>query len=285
MSAAQAFAIAPAVGAVGSPAGTAGGSVARAVRGSPAGTPGPVSALVALLTEAAARHAPLVQVTSLGPEDMLITDVIARHRLPIEVVTLDTGRLPRETYALLAQAQRRYGPQGTAIRVIWPEPAAVEIFVHRYGIDGFYDSVEARKACCDARKVRPLARALAGKHGWVTGLRRGQSSERAGIAELETDTAADGSPRAKINPLAGWTDEQVWAYLREHDVPVNALHAQGYPSIGCGPCTRAVDDGEDPRSGRWWWEQASIRECGLHVGADGRLRRAGARQTSEETVS
>ena len=143
------------------------------------GSADPVAAIVALLADAAVRHAPLVQVTSLGPEDMLITDVIARHRLPIEVVTLDTGRLPRETYALLAQAQRLYGPQGTAIRVIWPEPAAVEIFVHRYGIDGFYDSVEARKACCDARKVRPLARALAGKHGWVTGLRRGQSSERA----------------------------------------------------------------------------------------------------------
>lgn len=245
----------------------------------------PVAAIVALLSDAAVRHAPLVQVTSLGPEDMLITDLIARHRLPIDVVTLDTGRLPPETYAQLAQAQRRYGPQGTTIRVIFPESAAVEVFVHRYGIDGFYDSVEARKACCDARKVRPLARALAGTGGWVTGLRRAQSSERAGIAEYETETAADGSPRAKLNPLAAWSDEQVWACLREHEVPVNALHAQGYPSIGCGPCTRAVATGEDRRAGRWWWEQASIRECGLHVGADGRLRRSSTPQTSEETVS
>ena len=244
-----------------------------------------VAVIVALLGEAAARHAPLVQVTSLGPEDMLLTDVIARHRLPIEVATLDTGRLPPETYTQLAQAQRKYGAQGTEIRVIFPQAQAVEVFVHRYGIDGFYACVDARKACCDARKVQPLARALAGKGGWVTGLRRAQSPERAGIAELETDTAADGSARVKLNPLAAWSDEQVWAYLRERDVPVNALHAQGYPSIGCGPCTRAVATGEDPRAGRWWWEQASIKEGGLHVGADGRLRRAQASQNTEETVS
>ncbi|HPU50074.1 MAG TPA: phosphoadenylyl-sulfate reductase [Burkholderiaceae bacterium] len=254
------------------------GSAAARAPGERAG----IEAVAALLSDASRRHTPLVQVTSLGPEDMVITDIIARHRLPIEVVTIDTGRLPRETYLQLAQAQRRYGPQGTPIRVIFPESAAVEVFVHRYGIDGFYDSPEARKACCDARKVRPLARVLAGKGGWVSGLRRAQSSERASIAERETELAPDGSPRAKINPLAAWTDEQVWAYLRAHDVPVNALHAQGYPSIGCGPCTRAVDAGEDPRSGRWWWEQASVRECGLHVRA---LQRSRAEQTFAEAVS
>ncbi len=244
-----------------------------------------VSAAVALLSDAAARHARLVQVSSLGPEDMLITDLIARHRLPIEVLTLDTGRLPPATYTQLAQAQRQYATLGLKIRVIFPESARVEFFVNRFGIDGFYDSVEARKACCDARKVKPLARALAGKHGWVTGLRRAQSAERAGIAEIEHEPDADGGTRIKLNPLAAWSEKQVWAYLRAGDVPVNALHAQGYPSIGCGPCTRAVGADENPRAGRWWWEAATIKECGLHVGADGRLRRHNAAAVSEEALS
>jgi phosphoadenosine phosphosulfate reductase len=240
--------------------------------------------LVASLTDAAARHAPIVQVSSLGPEDMLITDVIARHRLPIEVVTLDTGRLPSETYTQLARVQARYRPTGLRIGVIFPQAQAVEHFVDTFGIDGFRDSVAARQACCHARKVAPLARALNGRRAWITGLRRAQSLERAGIAECEHETLADGGERVKLNPLAAWTDEQVWTWLREHEVPVNALHARSYPSIGCGPCTRAVAPGEDPRAGRWWWEQTDVRECGLHTGADGRLQRHPDRASTRENA-
>jgi phosphoadenosine phosphosulfate reductase len=235
-----------------------------------------IDSLTALLAQVAQEHEPLVQVSSLGPEDMLISEVIARARLPIRVLTIDTGRLPAQTYALIAQAQGRWAASGLQLGVIFPEAAAVEAFVHRHGIDGFTASVAARKACCEARKVRPLARALAGQRGWITGLRRAQSAERAGITELEWDVApGPGEPgRVKINPLARWHDDALWSALRQLDVPVNALHAQGYPSIGCAPCTRAVSAGEDPRAGRWWWEQSEVKECGLHVGADGRLRRA-----------
>ena len=240
-----------------------------------------VDALTAFLAQVAHEHAPLVQVSSLGPEDMLISEAIARARLPIRVVTIDTGRLPVETCTLIAQAQARWAASGLAVEVIFPEAPAVEAFVHQHGINGFYDSVAARQACCEARKVQPLARALAGQRGWVTGLRRAQSAERAGITEIAWDIppAADAPGRVKINPLAHWRDDALWAALRALAVPVNALHALGYTSIGCAPCTRAVAPGEDPRAGRWWWEQAEVKECGLHVGADGRLRRGIALHT------
>lgn len=238
----------------------------------------PVAALRACLADAAQRCPSIAQVSSLGPEDMVITDLIARDRLPIPVITLDTGRLPIETYTQIAEVRRRYAPLGLALTVVFPSAAAVEAVVNRDGIDGFYDSVTARKSCCDARKVQPLARALLGRRGWITGLRRAQSVERADIAVQETEalTGGDGTPytRLKLNPLAAWTDDQIWTYLRAHDVPVNTLHARGYPSIGCAPCTRAVAPGEDQRAGRWWWEAANVKECGLHVSADGRLRRA-----------
>jgi phosphoadenosine phosphosulfate reductase len=216
--------------------------------------------LVALLGAHSARHPTIVQVSSLGPEDMVITDLIARHRLPIEVVTLDTGRLPKETYDQIGQVQRHYADHGCTIGVIFPAPAPVEQFVRQFGIDGFYKSVQARQACCNARKVRPLARVLANRQAWITGLRRGQSAERAQIAEIETEPVSEGDgQRIKLNPLAAWSEAQVWAYLHARAVPINALHAQGYPSIGCGPCTRAVALGEDPRAGRWWWEASGGR--------------------------
>ena len=242
------------------------------------------------LVEAARRYPSIAQVSSLGPEDMVITDLIARARLPIPVITLDTGRLPPQTYSQIAAVRRRYAADGLALSVFFPSAAAVEAVVNRDGIDGFYDSVAARKACCEVRKVQPLARALLGRRAWITGLRRAQSAERADIAlqEHEALTGADGTPytRLKLNPLALWSDAQVWAYLHAHQVPVNALHEQGYPSIGCAPCTRAVAPGEDARAGRWWWEGAAIKECGLHVGADGRLRRASpARSESDEITT
>ena len=217
--------------------------------------------LVALLGAYSARHPTIVQVSSLGPEDMVITDLIARHGLPIEVLTIDTGRLPSQTYDQIGQAQRHYAEYGCTIDVIFPAPAPVEQFVRQFGIDGFHSSVQARKACCDARKVRPLARVLANRQAWITGLRRSQSAERAHIAEIETEPVDEGSgQRLKLNPLAAWREAQVWAYLHARSVPINALHAQGYPSIGCGPCTRAVALGEDPRAGRWWWEASGVPE-------------------------
>lgn len=225
-----------------------------------------VEAVVALLRQVVTDHAPVVFANSLGAEDMLLTDLIFRHNIDIEVFSLDTGRLPAETYELIARTEAHYGRR---IRLFFPEAPAVEAFVADHGINGFYDSVEARKACCHARKVAPLRRALAGKGAWVTGLRASQSATRERLQTVAED-AANGL--LKINPLADWSEEEVWAYLRAEGVPWNALHDKGYPSIGCGPCTRAIQPGEDIRAGRWWWEQPDTKECGLHW-VDGRLQR------------
>ncbi len=204
-------------------------------------------------------HRPAALATSFGAEDMVLLDLIARDGLAIDVFTLDTGRLPRETHALLAEARRRYGID---IEVYTPRPESVAAYAEQYGADGFYDSVEARHACCAVRKVEPLGRALAGRKAWVTGLRRDQSETRAAVPEIAFDAVRG---LWKASPLADWTDADVWAYVRAHDVPYNALHDRGYPSIGCEPCTRAVKPGEHPRAGRWWWEQEGARkECGLH---------------------
>ena len=206
--------------------------------------------------------------SSLGAEDMVLTDAILRAGLPIAIFTLDTGRLHAETLGLIAAVKRRYGQ---AIAIYRPATVAVDAYVRDHGRDAFYESVELRKACCHIRKVEPLGRALAGRDAWITGLRRTQSTARAALPLREEDVV-HGIP--KFNPLADWNEDDVWSYLRAHDVPVNPLHARGYPSIGCEPCTRAIQPGEDIRAGRWWWEgEAGKKECGLHVGPDGRLGR------------
>ena len=196
--------------------------------------------------------------SSFGVEDMVLIDMLSRIRPRARIFTLDTGRLPQETYDLLETVRTRYG----AVEVYAPETAAVEEMVAQHGPNLFYRSVELRKRCCHVRKVEPLRRALAGLDAWITGLRREQASTRAAIERVELD-AGNGN-RLKINPLTEWTAEDVWAYIRAHGVPYHALHDRGFPSLGCAPCTRAVQPGEDPRAGRWWWEQDAHKECGLH---------------------
>jgi phosphoadenosine phosphosulfate reductase len=213
---------------------------------------------VAVLDQAASRHAPAVLASSFGAEDMVLTDLIARHALPIRVFTLDTGRLPDETYALIDRVREHYG---LAIDVYYPDGRALEAYVRDSGINAFYRGIELRQGCCAIRKSEPLARALAGKRAWVTGLRRAQSPTRGEVGVEEIDATHN---IAKFNPLAAWSESDVWGYLRAHRVPYNPLHDRGYPSIGCAPCTRAIEPGEDIRAGRWWWEQPVHKECGLH---------------------
>jgi phosphoadenosine phosphosulfate reductase len=217
----------------------------------------------ALLDDIGARHSPAAFGTSFGVEDMVLLDLVSRGNHAIEVFTLDTGRLPDETYALMALAVERYRIK---VRTYFPDTAAVQDYVRINGINGFYDSVAQRKGCCEVRKVEPLRRALAGKRAWVTGLRREQSPTRAALPLSEHDPI---HALQKFNPLADWSLDDVWSYVRRHDVPYNALHDRGYPSIGCAPCTRAVKPGEDLRAGRWWWEAADSKECGLHPAGSG----------------
>ena len=209
--------------------------------------------------------------SSLGPEDQVITHMIAEAKLPMPIFTLDTGRLFPEAYDLLAVTVERYG---LPIKTIFPYGAAVEEMVDRHGVNLFRDSIELRKLCCDVRKVRPLRRAQAELDAWVCGLRSGQGATRQKVEPVEWDVAAG---LVKVNPLAAWDEERVWEYLRANDIPYNPLHDQGFPSIGCAPCTRAVPEGEDHRSGRWWWESAEQRECGLHQRADRLAPSSGAR--------
>ena len=212
-----------------------------------------------LLAQVEQSHSPAVLASSFGAEDMVLLDLIAREGFGIGIFTLDTGRLPRETHDLVERVRALYRVD---IEVFAPWPDSVEAHVREFGADGFYDGLEQRKACCAVRKSEPLERALRGKRAWVTGLRREQSDTRADVAESERDEARR---LWKFNPLCDWTSDDVWAYLRAHDVPYNALHDRGYPSIGCDPCTRAIRPGEHPRAGRWWWEQQGARkECGLH---------------------
>lgn len=206
------------------------------------------------------NHSPAALASSFGAEDMVLLDLIARDGLAIDIFTLDTGRLPRETHDLIAEVRHRYG---VGIQVYSPWPDSVDAYVAENGIDGFYDGVEQRVACCNVRKAEPLRRALAGRRGWITGLRREQASSRISVTEAEHDPV---HRKWKFSPLATWTHEDVWSYLRENHVPYNALHDLGYPSIGCEPCTRAVKPGEAARAGRWWWEQdGAKKECGLHA--------------------
>jgi phosphoadenosine phosphosulfate reductase len=232
-----------------------------------------IEAAEGLLGAVAEEYCPAACATSLSAEDMVLADLILGRGLPIEIFLLDTGRLHGDTLCMLERIERRYGP---AVRVVQPDPGAVADYVARFGRDGFYGSAELRERCCAIRKTEPLARALAGKRAWVTGLRRAQSAGRAQVLIEEWD-AVNGL--AKFNPLAYWSDAEVWQYLRANHVPVNPLYEQGYRSIGCAPCTRPVLPGEDARSGRWWWEREGARECGLHLAPGGRLIRAKAEAT------
>ena len=218
-----------------------------------------VEQLHVLLAKIQQEYAPAVFASSFGAEDMVLTDLIARYYPGIAVFTLDTGRLPQETYDLMQVVRDRYG---LSIQVYFPDAAAVESYVAQNGPNGFYQSVELRKRCCYIRKVEPLRRALSGKRAWITGMRREQAVTRDGLAISSFDAENN---MQKFNPLCEWSNAEVWEYLKQHDVPYNKLHDRFYPSIGCAPCTRAVTPGEDVRSGRWWWESPESKECGLHI--------------------
>ncbi len=223
----------------------------------------------ALLRSAAAKYSPLTQASSLGAEDMAVSHLIADTRIASSIFVLDTRMLHAQTLALVGRLQQRYGVK---VDVYQPDALVAEKFVTEFGQDAMYKSLQLRKTCCDFRKLEPLERALAGKNGWITGLRREQSSERAEVHDVEQQNLVikgQAVTRAKINPLADWTWGDVWHFIATNDIPYNPLHDEFFPSIGCAPCTRAVTLGEDFRSGRWWWEQESARECGLHVSADG----------------
>ena len=197
-----------------------------------------------------------------SPDGMVLLDLM--HRIDpsrTRVFTLDTGRLPQETYNLMDRVRDRYEIE---VEVYFPRPEAVEAMVREHGLNLFYDAVELRQLCCGVRKVEPLERALAGLDAWISGLRPEQSVTRTSVAAVEVDLVHGG--RVKLNPLASWTKDDVWAYVHKHAVPVNALHAKGYPSVGCAPCSRAIREGEDERAGRWWWERPENRECGIHTG-------------------
>ncbi len=197
--------------------------------------------------------------SSLGYEDQVITDMILKNDLPIRIFTLDTGRLFEETYKTLQRTNRRYD---TKLEVVFPQHEAVEELLSTKGPYSFYDSVENRKECCFIRKVEPLNRALKGVKIWVTGIRAEQSGNRQKMQQIEQDDAHD---LFKFHPLLSWSFDKVQAYVKEQDVPYNLLHDKGFVSIGCAPCTRAIQPGEDFRAGRWWWEDESKKECGLHA--------------------
>lgn len=204
------------------------------------------------------RHGRVVYSNSLGAEAVVLTDLIWTHVPEIDMFSIDTGRLPEETHELLERLQRRYGRN---VRVVYPDAAALEELVRAQGVNGFYHSLEARLSCCRIRKVEPFTRAIAGYQAWVTGVRREQSSSRAASAATEWD-AEHGLH--KLSPLLEWSEQQVWQYIRARKLPYNRLHDRQFPSIGCSPCTRAIQPGEHRRAGRWWWEQPESRECGLH---------------------
>ena len=198
--------------------------------------------------------------SSFGAEDVILIDMMVKiNKEKAKIFTLDTGRLNQETYDVMDAIRKKYGIQ---IEVYFPEQRETEEMVKIKGMNLMYESVENRKLCCEIRKVHPLNRALSKLDGWITGLRREQAITRANIYKLEIDSSHGNI--AKINPLADWTNEMIWDYIHKNNVPYNKLHDSGYPSIGCEPCTRAVHRGEDPRAGRWWWEDATQKECGLH---------------------
>jgi phosphoadenosine phosphosulfate reductase len=213
---------------------------------------------IARLREAVVECKTVCYANSLGPESMVLTDLIWESVPQIEIFSIDTGRLFPETYDLIERLQQRYG---RSIRMYYPQASDVEEWVSKNGINGFRDSLQQRLGCCSVRKVQPFRRAVSGYGAWVTGIRRGQSTSRAMASPFEWDAEYG---LYKISPLLNWSESEIWDYIRHKQLPYNVLHDTGFPSIGCSPCTRAVKNGEDERAGRWWWEQAGPRECGLH---------------------
>ena len=201
----------------------------------------------------------MVIASSLGAEDQVLTDMVLNIAPDARIFTIDTGRMPQETYDVIEQTMRKYSMR---FEVYFPQTDDVEQLERVHGPNMFYKSIENRKLCCHIRKMKPLKRVLGTADAWATGLRRDQSVTRTGVEKVEWD---DANHMVKINPLADWTEEQVWVYIRENEIPYNVLHDQDYPSIGCKPCTRAITPGEDIRAGRWWWEQPEHKECGLHT--------------------
>jgi phosphoadenosine phosphosulfate reductase len=213
---------------------------------------------IAQLRSAVAEFKNVCYANSLGSESMVLTDLIWESVPEIDIFSIDTGRLYPETYDLIERLQRRYG---RTLRIHYPQAAPLEDWVGANGINGFRDGVEQRRGCCAIRKVEPFQRAVAGHTAWVTGIRHDQSASRALAAPVEWD-AQNGLH--KVSPLLAWTEKEVWEYIRKKRLPYNTLHDSGFPSIGCAPCTRAVQPGDQERSGRWWWEREDSRECGLH---------------------
>jgi phosphoadenosine phosphosulfate reductase len=211
-----------------------------------------------VLRDALAAYKNVCYANSLGSESIVMVDLIWSAVPDIQVFTVDTGRLFPETYELIDRLQQRYG---RVMDIYYPDATELEAWVAANGINGFREGLEERRSCCNIRKVAPFRRAVAGRGAWVTGIRRGQSASRALAQPVEWDVEYG---LQKISPLLDWTERDVWAYIRAKGLPYNSLHDRGYPSIGCAPCTRAVPAGEDERSGRWWWERADSRECGLH---------------------
>ena len=241
----------------------AGGNAIALYARETAGFDARLSNALAVLQRAAAEHpGAVVQATSLGAEDMVLTDLIARHQLPIALGTLATGKLHDETVALVDRIQANYPLK---VEVYRPVDESVVRFVGRYGERAMYESIELRKSCCAVRKLEPLSRMLADRSAWVTGMRREQSTNRGTVEFSEFDPNGGAGGRTKFNPLADWSLADVWHYIATFDVPYNPLHDQFFPSIGCAPCTRAIAVGEDFRAGRWWWEDEAAKECGLHV--------------------
>ncbi len=213
---------------------------------------------IARLRSAVAEFKDVCYANSLGAEAVVLTDLIWEAVPDIEIFSIDTGRLYPQSHDLIDRLQSRYG---RSMRIYYPEAPALEQWVDLNGINGFRDGPDLRRQCCAIRKVQPFRRAVQGRGAWVTGIRRSQSASRALAAPVEWDEEYG---LHKISPLLDWSAREVWDYIRARNLPYNALHAQGFPSIGCAPCTRAVQPGEDERSGRWWWERSDSRECGLH---------------------
>jgi phosphoadenosine phosphosulfate reductase len=213
---------------------------------------------ISQLQSAVAEFKNVCYANSLGSESVVLTDLIWNAVPQIEIFSIDTGRLYPETYELIERLQKRYG---RALRIYYPNAAELETWVGEHGINGFRDSLEQRRGCCGTRKVEPFRRAIAGRNAWVTGIRRGQSASRAQAAPVEWDREYG---LHKVSPLLEWSENEIWEYIRKKRLPYNTLHDSGFPSIGCAPCTRAVQAGEHERSGRWWWERNESRECGLH---------------------
>ena len=222
---------------------------------------------VAQLRESVSEFKNVCYANSLGAESMVLTDLIWGSVPEIEIFSIDTGRLYPETYELIERLQKRYG---RALRIYYPEASDVEDWVGKNGINGFRDGVNQRHGCCSVRKVEPFRRAVAGRGAWVSGIRRGQSAGRALAAPVAWDAAYG---LHKISPLLDWSEDDIWEYIRKKRLPYNSLHDSGFPSIGCAPCTRAVQPGEDKRAGRWWWEAEAEKECGIHFTPNGKAER------------